>query len=147
MAIDAWIGPDPASAVAIRRAALPPGTPGGVPARTDVEVLERHPTAPLARVSCRIHTGRTHQIRVHMAHIGAPLVGDPVYGGRPRLPKRPSPELKQALQQFPRQALHAKSLRFAHPIHSHELSFESSLPEDFAELLAALRRDLAEHAT
>jgi 23S rRNA pseudouridine1911/1915/1917 synthase len=76
-----------------------------------------------------------------MAHIGMPLIGDPVYGGRPRLPKSPGPDVRHALQQFPRQALHAKALSFTHPVAGNELAFDSPLPDDFEQLLAALRQD------
>lgn len=113
---------------------------GGRESRTHYRVIERYRAQTW--IELKLETGRTHQIRVHMAHIGAPLVGDPVYGGRPRLPKSPGAELKAALQQFPRQALHARSLRFAHPISGEELSFESPLPRDFSQLLAALQQDL-----
>jgi 23S rRNA pseudouridine1911/1915/1917 synthase len=92
-------------------------------------------------VRCQLETGRTHQIRVHMAHIGFPLVGDPLYGGRLRLPKGAAPELLDALQHFRRQALHARSLGFFHPRTGEEVSWESELPADFQALLAALAFD------
>src|SRR5690606_25344 len=87
---------------------------GGREARTHYRVVERF----RAHTHCEIEleTGRTHQIRVHMAHIRAPLLGDPVYGGRPRLPPAPSDELRIALQSFRRQALHASRLRLTHPL-------------------------------
>jgi 23S rRNA pseudouridine1911/1915/1917 synthase len=96
----------------------------------------------LARV--RLETGRTHQIRVHLAHIGFPIVGDPVYGGRRRLPAGATPALKAALDGFRRQALHAARLSFAHPRSGKAVSFEAPLPADFTGLLGALARDLAE---
>jgi 23S rRNA pseudouridine1911/1915/1917 synthase len=114
---------------------------GGRPARTHYRVLERFRAHTYVEVE--LETGRTHQIRVHMAHVRAPLLGDPVYGGRPRLPPSPSDELKAALQSFRRQALHACRLAFAHPTSGAALEFESALPEDFATLLALLRADLA----
>ena len=85
----------------------------GRPARTRYRVIERF----RAHTHCEVEldTGRTHQIRVHMAHIRAPLVGDPVYGGRPRLPRAPSERLRWLLQGFRRQALHATRLEFTHP--------------------------------
>ncbi|MGP1282634.1 MAG: RluA family pseudouridine synthase [Parasphingopyxis sp.] len=84
-------------------------------------------------IECRLETGRTHQIRVHMAHIGHPLVGDPVYG-------KPRPALKDILKRldFKRQALHAKRLGFTHPVTSEALAFESDLPVDIQELFRAL---------
>jgi 23S rRNA pseudouridine1911/1915/1917 synthase len=114
---------------------------GGRVARTRYRVVERF----RAHTHCEIEleTGRTHQIRVHMAHIRAPLVGDPVYGGRPRLPPQPSDELRTLLQGFRRQALHAIRLGLAHPDSGAELSFESPLPADMRALLAALRADRA----
>lgn len=92
-------------------------------------------------VRVQLETGRTHQIRVHMAHIGHPLIGDPVYGGRPRLPKGGSPEMIRAIQQFPRQALHARRLGLVHPVTGADMSWESPLPSDMAELLRVLAED------
>lgn len=117
---------------------------GGREARTRYRVVERFRAH--SHLELELESGRTHQIRVHMAHIGAPLVGDPVYGGRPRLPRRPGEALRTLLQTFPRQALHARSLVFAHPAGGRPLTFESPLPDDFERLLLALRSDLAEHA-
>ncbi len=114
---------------------------GGRPARTHYRVLERFRTHTYVEVE--LETGRTHQIRVHMAHIRAPLLGDPTYGGRPRLPPAPSDELKGALQGFRRQALHACRLAFAHPATGVAHSFQSPLPPDFERLLALLREDVA----
>ena len=114
---------------------------GGRPARTHYRVLERFRAH--THVEVELETGRTHQIRVHMAHIRAPLLGDPVYGGRPRLPPAPSDELKVALQGFRRQALHASRLAFAHPATGVALAFESPLPPDFERLLVLLRADVA----
>lgn len=118
---------------------------GGRPALTRYWVLERFRAHTHLRI--QLTTGRTHQIRVHCAHLRAPLVGDPLYGGRPRLPKSPEPRLREQLQAFPRQALHAKRLAFQHPISSEELGFESALPEDMTELLHALRADLTAAAS
>jgi 23S rRNA pseudouridine1911/1915/1917 synthase len=92
----------------------------------------------------RLETGRTHQIRVHLAHAGYPLLGDPVYGGRLRLPAGATPELIEALRGFRRQALHARRLGFRHPGNGEEVAFEAGLPEDFRDLLAILARDAAE---
>lgn len=117
-------------------------TPGGKPAVTHYRVLERFRGHTHVRV--RLETGRTHQIRVHMAHIHCPLVGDPVYGGRPRIPKGTGEALRQALRRFPRQALHAVRLTLRHPLQGVEMSWESPLPEDVLALLAVLRADLLE---
>ena len=86
----------------------------------------------------RLMTGRTHQIRVHMAHINHPVVGDPLYIGRNRMPAKISTELRQALQQFKRQALHAGFLSFVHPETQELLEFTAPLPEDFESLLMIL---------
>ncbi|MEO1966467.1 RluA family pseudouridine synthase [Hyphomonas sp.] len=97
-----------------------------------------------ALVECRLETGRTHQIRVHMAHIGTPLVGDPVYGrhkGVSVLGSGPGRDAGfDAARTFPRQALHAAVLGFVHPITKEALRFEAPLPEDMSDLIAALRR-------
>jgi len=117
----------------------------GRPARTHYTVLERFRAQTYIEVT--LDTGRTHQIRVHMAHIRAPLVGDPVYGGRPRLPPQPSPELEHLLTTFPRQALHAARLELVHPRSGAPLVFSSALPPDLAALITALTRDRDEGAT
>lgn len=88
-----------------------------------------------------LETGRTHQIRVHLAHVGHPVVGDPVYGGRKRLPRGASPTVIAALGAFRRQALHAARLVLAHPSTGREVALEAPLPEDFAALLAVLEDD------
>ena len=97
-----------------------------------------------ALVECRLETGRTHQIRVHMAHAGTPLVGDPVYGrhkGVSALGSGPDREAGiEAARAFPRQALHAAVLGFVHPITKEALRFEAPLPADMSDLVAALRR-------
>ncbi len=110
---------------------------GGRHAVTRVRLLERFGTPHcLSLVECRLETGRTHQIRVHMAHAGHGLVGDPVYGGKRKLAKNAlSDEGMQAVSQFARQALHAASLGFVHPVSNELLSFEADLPADFASLL------------
>jgi len=91
----------------------------------------------------RLETGRTHQIRVHLAHVGYPIVGDPVYGGRRRIPAGATPQLLAALDSFRRQALHAARLEFVHPKSGKSVSFDAPLPADFRQLLGAMERDLA----
>lgn len=115
----------------------------GREARTHYRLIERFRAH--SHIEVELETGRTHQIRVHMAHIRAPLVGDPVYGGRPRFPRQPTDTLRLKLQSFPRQALHARSLSFQHPISDERLHFESALPEDIVQLLAAFRGDFEAH--
>lgn len=111
---------------------------GGKPATTRYAV-KRAWGAALALVECRLLTGRTHQIRVHLAHIGHPLVGDPVYLRRTPAAARLLPDaVRAALLAFPRQALHAATLGFKHPVTGEALRFESSLPEDIRALLALL---------
>ncbi|MEW9624444.1 23S rRNA pseudouridine(1911/1915/1917) synthase RluD [Rhodanobacter geophilus] len=93
-------------------------------------------------IQCNLETGRTHQIRVHLTHAGHPLVGDPLYGGGLKLPKRATPELVAALRGFRRQALHAERLAFEHPVTGEPLSFAAARPADMTALIAALRDDL-----
>lgn len=109
----------------------------GKPAVTHYRVLERFPAHTL--VEARLETGRTHQIRVHMAYIHHPLVGDPLYGGRFRLPAGASEALAEALRKFRRQALHARRLEFIHPASGEPVGWEAELPADFEHLLALLR--------
>jgi 23S rRNA pseudouridine1911/1915/1917 synthase len=108
---------------------------GGRHAVTRARVVE--PFRGAALIDCWLETGRTHQIRVHLSHVGHPLLGDPVYGGRRRLPA--SAPGAGAAAAFPRQALHAASLGFVHPVTGETLRFESPLPPDMAELVARLR--------
>jgi 23S rRNA pseudouridine1911/1915/1917 synthase len=96
-------------------------------------------------LQCNLETGRTHQIRVHLAHIHHPLVGDPLYGGGLRLPKGATPELVAALRGFRRQALHAERLAFEHPVTGEALAFTAKRPVDMDALIDALRADAAGH--
>jgi len=114
-------------------------TAGGKPAVTHYRVRRRFHAHALLRV--KLETGRTHQIRVHMAHIRFPLLGDPVYGGRPRIPPNALPACIAAIQGFRRQALHAERLAFPHPITGEELEWRAEIPADLADLLAALGED------
>ena len=120
----------------------------GKPARTHYRVLEKWggdeelTRAFAALLDCRLETGRTHQIRVHLAHIGHPLIGDSVYG-RSRRPPRAKTAIEQhafeAADNFPRQALHAGVLGFFHPAKQSKMRFQSPWPQDFANLVNALR--------
>ena len=116
---------------------------GGRHAVTRVRVVEAFGDQA-ALVECRLETGRTHQIRVHMAHVGHGLIGDPVYGGRRRVTARALGEAAaRAVAGFPRQSLHAATLGFVHPVSGARLSFAAPLPEDMAALLADLRAGAA----
>ncbi|SIS73762.1 ribosomal large subunit pseudouridine synthase D [Phaeovulum vinaykumarii] len=113
---------------------------GGRHAVTRAQVLEGFAGA-VARVDCWLETGRTHQIRVHMAYAGHGLVGDPTYGGKRRVSARTlGAAAAEAVAAFPRQALHAATLGFTHPLSGEDLRFTSPLPADFAQLLALLRQ-------
>jgi 23S rRNA pseudouridine1911/1915/1917 synthase len=116
---------------------------GGKEAVTHYRIKQRFRAH--THIRCLLETGRTHQIRVHMAHILFPLVGDPVYGGRLRMPTGAAPELIAALREFPRQALHARRLELIHPARDQLLSWEVPLPEDMRNLLALLQSDYDHH--
>ena len=111
----------------------------GRPSVTHYRVLEKYRLH--TRLRLRLETGRTHQIRVHMSHITHPLVGDPVYGGRPRPPKNATPELLSTLRGFKRQALHAAMLSLYHPITGELMTWHADLPDDFVELVEVLQQD------
>ncbi|HRE30424.1 MAG TPA: 23S rRNA pseudouridine(1911/1915/1917) synthase RluD [Candidatus Berkiella sp.] len=106
---------------------------GGKPARTHYRCKMRYRGFTLLEV--KLETGRTHQIRVHFAHQGLPLVGDTVYGWRYKLPPQSTQELQQQLLVFKRQALHAWRLSLQHPVRDEKMTWEAPLPEDFANLL------------
>lgn len=97
-------------------------------------------------LECRLETGRTHQIRVHMAHVRHAIVGDPLYGGPLKLPKGASESLVAALRGFRRQALHAETLEFAHPSSGEPVRCTAPVPDDLVALMDALRGDALEHA-
>jgi 23S rRNA pseudouridine1911/1915/1917 synthase len=111
----------------------------GREAVTHYRVIERFRAHTHVRVA--LETGRTHQIRVHFAHIRHPLVGDATYGGRLRLPRGATPALVEALRTFPRQALHAARLALIHPQSQHAVEWRAPLPRDIKSLLKVLRED------
>jgi 23S rRNA pseudouridine1911/1915/1917 synthase len=114
-------------------------TPFGKTAITHYRVLKRYAAHTHLRV--KLETGRTHQIRVHMAHLHHPLVGDSTYGGRLKMPPNASIELKELLRSFGRQALHAKKLTLIHPELEEEMSWEVDLPEDMQHLLQVIAEE------
>lgn len=120
-------------------------TISGRPSVTHYRVMEKYRLH--TRLRLRLETGRTHQIRVHMSHITHPLVGDPVYGGRPRPPKNSTPELLAKLRTFKRQALHAAMLSLYHPITGELMTWHADLPDDFVELVELLHADSKLNAT
>jgi len=115
-------------------------TKNGRDAVTHYRVLERYRAHSYIRV--KLETGRTHQIRVHMAHINYPLLGDPVYGGRLRIPAGCSDDLSDQLHRFRRQALHAARLQLTHPVTGIEMEWSAPLPDDMTKLLVVLREDV-----
>jgi len=112
----------------------------GREAITHYRLLERF--REHSHIKVQLETGRTHQIRVHMSYLRHPLVGDPVYAGRHRVPPGAQPELLDYLQAFKRQALHAWKLTLIHPEHGEEVSFEAPLPDDMRQLIALLQADM-----
>jgi 23S rRNA pseudouridine1911/1915/1917 synthase len=131
--VDAPIGRNP---VERKRMAI---REDGRRAVTHYRVIERFRST--THVACKLDTGRTHQIRVHLQHIGHPIVGDPTYGKRLQMPRGVGPRLEALLRATQRQMLHARKLGFAHPIDGHRLDFEAPTPADMRELLDALRED------
>ncbi|MEW6352860.1 MAG: 23S rRNA pseudouridine(1911/1915/1917) synthase RluD [Pseudomonadota bacterium] len=136
--VDRAVGRHPSQRT--RMAVARPESKRGKPAVTHYRVLERFRAHTYVRA--RLETGRTHQIRVHMAHIHHPLVGDPLYGGRLRIPKGASEQLIDTLRNFKRQALHAGSLGLIHPRSGAAMQWSAPLPADMARLLEALRADV-----
>ncbi|QPC85751.1 RluA family pseudouridine synthase [Mesorhizobium sp. NBSH29] len=140
--VDAHLG---RAADRVRRAVVPEGRDDARHAVTHFTVLEKFGEQDLkgvhaASVECRLETGRTHQIRVHMAHIGHPVIGDPDYGQALRTKANRLPEPVQTLvKSFPRQALHAGLLAFLHPVTQIKMSFEAPLPADMQAILDGLR--------
>jgi 23S rRNA pseudouridine1911/1915/1917 synthase len=135
--VDAPIGRHPVNR--LRQAVVP----NGKEAITHYRVVEKFRTHTHIRV--KLETGRTHQIRVHMAYIHYPLVGDPLYGGRLRIPAGATPELEAALRAFKRQALHAGRLGFVHPESGKAVEWQVPLPDDMTQLIEACRRDAESH--
>jgi len=109
----------------------------GREAVTHYRVIDRYQNH--THVKAILETGRTHQIRVHLSHIGYPLIGDPMYGGKLRFPKKADEALKEALVNFKRQALHSRKLTLTHPISGKLMSWKAPLPEDMLALLAVLK--------
>ena len=116
-------------------------TRGGKPARTGYSTLTVYGGGVAALIECKLETGRTHQIRVHLTHAGHPLVGDPVYGraaGRRSAVKSLGEDAARVLTEFPRQALHAFRLGFTHPVSGQHIDFETEILPDMAELIRFL---------
>jgi 23S rRNA pseudouridine1911/1915/1917 synthase len=128
--IDAPIGRDPRDR---KRMAI---VPNGRRAITDYEIVERLRATSLIR--CRLRTGRTHQIRVHMKHLGHPIVGDPLYSG-PQWKGIPEKKLQRLLASLTRQMLHAERITFVHPRSGEQITVTAALPGDMREMIAALR--------
>ena len=130
--VDEPIGRDPRDRV--KQAVLT----SGKEARTHYRAIDRFKSH--THVKAILETGRTHQIRVHLSYVGHSLIGDPMYGGRVRFPKKASEELKDALLNFKRQALHSKKLTLIHPISGESMSWKAALPDDMKGLLEALKK-------
>ena len=136
--VDAAIGRDPGN-----RQQMAVVEELGRDAITHYRVVERFRAH--THIKCRLETGRTHQIRVHMGHEGFPLLGDPVYGGRQKLLAKADDNLVQALKSFRRQALHAAKLGLEHPVTGEMMQWEAPLPPDLRELMSLLRIDRDKH--
>ena len=114
-------------------------TESGKPAATQYRVLKRYRAHTLLQL--KLESGRMHQIRVHMAHLHYPIVGDPMYGGRLHLPKGAGSDLAEALRGFKRQALHAAKLALVHPATAERMQWAASVPADMGALMEALAED------
>ncbi len=112
----------------------------GKPSVTHFRIIERYRNH--TRIRVQLETGRTHQIRVHMAHIRYPILGDPVYGGRLQLPRGASAPLIEKLRNFKRQALHASELGLIHPVTQKEMRWQAPLPDDLQDLIRVLKNDV-----
>jgi len=132
-AVDQPIGRHPAQRLRMAVVA------SGKPAITHYRVLRRFRGHTYLQVN--LETGRTHQIRVHMAYLRHPLLGDPLYGGRPKFPAGATSALREAIQGFRRQALHAARLELTHPMRDERLAWEAPLPADMQQLLQVLQED------
>ena len=116
----------------------------GKPAITHYRVKQRFRAHTLVQVN--LETGRTHQIRVHMFYKRFPLVGDPVYGGRLKIPADCTSDFADQLRKFKRQALHATSLGLVHPVSGETLRYNAEMPQDMQDLIAAAQNDLEQHS-
>ena len=145
--IEGNIGRDPKDR--LRMAVFPPSSDEGKPAVTHYRVLERYGYTTL--VECRLETGRTHQIRAHMKHIGHPLFSDERYGGTEILRGERTASYKAYIQNCfklcPRQALHAQTLGFRHPVTKEQMDFTSPLPDDLQQLIDKWRKRLSSQDT
>lgn len=137
--IDAPIGRHPSQRT---KMAVLPHSQQAKAAITHYRVEKRFRAQTLVKL--KLETGRTHQIRVHLAYIKYPIVGDRVYGGRQRIPPQSSSVLIEALQKFPRQALHARTLGFIHPYTEEYVEWSVDIPEDMQQLINVLQQDLDE---
>ncbi|MGQ8365040.1 23S rRNA pseudouridine(1911/1915/1917) synthase RluD [Glaciecola sp. 1036] len=115
----------------------------GKPAVTHYRIIEKFRAHTHLRL--KLETGRTHQIRVHMAHIKHPLVGDTQYGGRPRPPKKASEALASCLRNFKRQALHAAQITLQHPSTNELMTWQAEIPQDMVQLINVLKQDVQEN--
>ena len=138
--VDARIGRHPTQRT---KMAVLPHSQTAKEAITHFRVGKRYRSHTL--VDVKLETGRTHQIRVHMAHINYPIIGDAVYGGRLRIPPHSTEEFLDSLRAFRRQALHARLLGFVHPTTNEYMEWEADLPEDMQNLILALETDLKDY--
>ena len=128
----------------LHRKKMSSNTRQGKRAVTHWKVLQRFPADKLTLVECRLETGRTHQIRVHLSEMSLPLLGDPLYGGVSRIKNIADLQLRRLLEKLPGQALHARLLGFVHPFSGEYMEFCSELPPVFGEIVAYLEKKYAE---